>query len=1200
MTRDSHLKKCIRKLNAVATTLAFLGWSYGPGTPPLFAAGKTIFVLAGTQNGNGSSWTNAFATIQAAVNSASAGDQIWVAEGVYLETVSVSGDVSLYGGFGGSETLLSQRNWSKHPTVIDANHIEKTNVVNVLSNARLTIDGFTLRNAKFTAISLFGAGILLNANATVTAAHNIITGNSGPGILNNGSATILTNLIYANGAGVEGNIGSNTFQTCINNTIVSNQGNGISATGSSLTNIINNIVVFNKQIGLLALNGTHNCVYGNKIDFAVGISTSENIEQDPLFINQTANDFHLLPTSPCIDQGTNDGINASDVDLDGQPRIVNNLVDIGAFEWFSATAVAAPAIAPNDGAVMLSSPISISDVTPGAQIYYTINGQTPSRTSTPYTASFVVSPPVTIKAIAIKAGMTDSKVASVTYAAPILVRPGGPGTSGGHSWSTAFPTIAQALVGADDGDQIWIAAGTYVEAPTVTKGIGLYGGFNGTETLLSQRNWHTNATIISNNADHTNAVTVSAKNIAIDGFTIRNGKFTGIPQLGSGIYVLANTVLISHNIITGNSGPGIINSGAATISNNLIYGNGDSGISSFAGATLEVITNNTIVNNGNNGVSNGPPAHTTIVNNVIAFNKAIGVSTLGTDDNCVFGNKTDFSLAPEAAGNIEADPLFVNAASNDFHLKANSPCINQGDDTATAIGTVDLDNTPRVTNGHVDIGAYEYSGAAPVNQPPHVSIDSPANNATFIAPATIPLSATASDSDGTVSKVEFFNGATLLGTVTNSPYNFTWSNVGIGSYSLTAKATDNNGAATTSTTVFITVTAPPNQPPAVSLTAPANNATFMAPAAITLSAVASDSDGTVSKVEFFNGSMLLGSSTNSPYHFVWSNVGVGSYSLSARATDNNGAVTTSATISITVASPTNQPPTVSLTAPADNTTFIAPAAITLSATASDSDGTISKVEFFNGGTLLGAATNPPYTFTWINVAAGSYTLSATAIDNDGAPGVSASISVTVASPPDLLPIVFLTSPGNNATFTGPATISLEATATDQDGTVTKVEFFNGATLIDQETNPPYDFNWTNVAPGSYTLSARATDNAGGTSDSNFITITVNAPPASSPPPPPPSPAPLTAPVPNILVAHGGSDWVGVAYVVDHSAQVEMKIFSRDGRVVKTINTQSSAGEQIVKWYGDNDEGHSVVSGVYLYHLAIDGTQTQKGKFVVVR
>src|SRR3989338_8405419 len=88
--------------------------------------------------------------------------------------------------------------------------------------------------------------------------------------------------------------------------------------------------------------------------------------------------------------------------------------------------------------------------------------------------------------------------------------------------------------------------------------------------------------------------------------------------------------------------------------------------------------------------------------------------------------------------------------------------------------------------------------STPTNQNPTVSLTSPTNSTTYTAPATITLSANASDSDGTITKVEFYNGNTLIFSDPSSPYTFTWSSVPAGSYSLTAKGYDNSGAVTRS------------------------------------------------------------------------------------------------------------------------------------------------------------------------------------------------------------------------------------------------------------------------------------------------------------------------------------------------------------------------------------------------------------------
>ncbi len=108
-------------------------------------------------------------------------------------------------------------------------------------------------------------------------------------------------------------------------------------------------------------------------------------------------------------------------------------------------------------------------------------------------------------------------------------------------------------------------------------------------------------------------------------------------------------------------------------------------------------------------------------------------------------------------------------------------------------------------------------GGAPSNTPPTVSLSAPANNASYTAPASITLTATAADSDGTVTQVEFLQGTTVIGTSTGPSFTYNWTNVPAGNYALTARATDNSGATTTSTPVNVTVTAAA-APPAIAIT----------------------------------------------------------------------------------------------------------------------------------------------------------------------------------------------------------------------------------------------------------------------------------------------------------------------------------------------------------------------------------------------
>ena len=185
---------------------------------------------------------------------------------------------------------------------------------------------------------------------------------------------------------------------------------------------------------------------------------------------------------------------------------------------------------------------------------------------------------------------------------------------------------------------------------------------------------------------------------------------------------------------------------------------------------------------------------------------------------------------------------------------------------------------------------------------PKVSLDQPANGATFGAPATVSLAATASDVDGTVAKVEFFNGATKLGEDATAPFTLTWSGVSSGTYTLTALATDDRGQSATSAPSTITVTGTTgNAAPTAMITSPADGATYPWKPTITIGATASDADGRVTQVEFRDGSNVLGVRTTAPYSYVWRNVASGSHALTVRATDNAGAVTTSAPVGITVA-----------------------------------------------------------------------------------------------------------------------------------------------------------------------------------------------------------------------------------------------------------------------------------------------------------
>ena len=281
--------------------------------------------------------------------------------------------------------------------------------------------------------------------------------------------------------------------------------------------------------------------------------------------------------------------------------------------------------------------------------------------------------------------------------------------------------------------------------------------------------------------------------------------------------------------------------------------------------------------------------------------------------------------------------------------------------------------------------------------------------------------------------------------------------------------------------------------PAVVLTAPTNGSSYLAPASIALQANVTANGHTITKVQFFSGSALLATSTASPYNFIWNNVSAGSYSLTAQAVYDAGSNVSSAPVTVLV---TNSlpPPSVVLAAPANGTTYAAPANIALQANVTPNGHTITQVQFYSGSTLLAKWATPPYSFVWNNVSAGSYSLTAQAVYDAGSNVSSAPVTVVVtnALPP---PLVVLAAPTNGTTYPAPANINLQANVTANGHTISQVQFFNGSVLLGAATAPPYSFPWNNVPAGNYSLTAKAVYDAGSNVVSAPVTVAVTGLPA---------------------------------------------------------------------------------------------------------
>jgi predicted outer membrane repeat protein len=718
-------------------------------------AGNRIYVNQNVTGGNkeGASWANAaFELADALLYAAThAGvTEIWVAEGTYRPRYSAEGScmdgvrdnafvmangVTIYGGFAGTETAVTQRNWTKYPTVLsgdigvlnnpsdNAFHVvifadvssssglDGVTVTdgNANGSGSISVNGKTISqskgggvysdgssNASFLRRSIVsgntatdGAGVYLADGATQfyssLISGNHATGNGGGIYTDAGAASQLLNLtISGNNAANGGGIYNNGGAPAIKNTIVwGNSGNpyGITAADYSLIE------------GAAALTG-------------VGNLDGTDSGNDPQFLNPllpsqapTVNGDYRLSRCvlhPVVNVGDNTGINAADTDLGGLARIIGTNVDMGAYE--------VPTLASISGNILY----------------------------------------------------VNKKVSGSTEA--------------GDSWPNAFHELSDALRTAAELNNltsgtvtaIWVAEGVYTplysangtgcqngdrdNAFVIQKNVKIYGGFAGTETVLTDRNWAIHPTVLSGDigneddrSDNAYHVVVAADDIGtalLDGFTVTGGNADGsgtivvngqnVPRnTGGGICLYSASPEISHVIVSGNealNGAGIYANANAnlTVSNSLFSGNkaknegggiycdasanqlknvtvsgndalspgGGSGIKSTTGVTL---TNTIVWGNGNNNVSGSYSSTYSLIEGSSDTNNG---NLNGTTVDLHFVNSVSYTLAPTAAG--------------DYRVVAGSPTIDAGNDYSGADSDLDLNCRPR-KNGTAppDMGAYE-------------------------------------------------------------------------------------------------------------------------------------------------------------------------------------------------------------------------------------------------------------------------------------------------------------------------------------------------------------------------------------------------------------------------------------------------------------------------------------------------------------
>jgi len=286
----------------------------------------------------------------------------------------------------------------------------------------------------------------------------------------------------------------------------------------------------------------------------------------------------------------------------------------------------------------------------------------------------------------------------------------------------------------------------------------------------------------------------------------------------------------------------------------------------------------------------------------------------------------------------------------------------------------------------------------------------------------------------------------------------------------------------------------PKPQPVVAITSPANASSFSSGTNVTITATASETNGTITNIAIYNGTTLLGQSSASPYNYVMTNAAAGTYTLTAVATDANGVSKTSSltTVTVTTQSILPSPPVVTITSPANGSSYTSGSNVTITTTASETNGTISKIALYNGsGLLLGSSSTSPYNFVDSNMAGGGYSFFAVATDVNGVSTTSSTITITVTAPS--VPVVSITSPLNGSTFIRGSTFNVTATASETNGTIAQVSFYNGTTLMQTVTTPPYTISWSNSSMNSYTLTAVATDAKGVSTTSGVVATTLATP-----------------------------------------------------------------------------------------------------------
>ena len=692
---------------------------------PVALAGTIYVAKTGNDANDGLAWATAKLTVQAGLNAAASGDQVWVASGTYTESVALRGGVSLYGGFIGSETNQYQRQPATNVTVLDGSHAGSVVTGPATSSTTTKIDGFTIRNGN----AAYGGGVCCSS-AVLFITNNTITGNNatsdGGGIYcgsaaayisdntiagntssNNGggiyygptssSSSIDSNTISGNSAMSGGGIYSSGSGFINSNKITGNNGGGICCEVYSTATINNNTILGNSNSG-----------GGGGIRYVGGALPT--ITNNTIALNSGSSGGGIYSYSYTSSKIVNNIIafNSSGIrKLSGSPSVRNNCV------YGNTDSNYAGLTDPTGTNGNISADPMLAGVLYG-NVH--IQPQSPCRDAgddTVVSDSLDIDHQNRIQGTHVDIGADESNGSLWTKGPYAIVRvsPAGNDANSGSSWPLAKRTVQAGLeAAAAKGGEVWVQEGVYPQLITLRPGMHVYGGFVGTETSRVARNWSAHPTVLDGTQLSGSVVTALAgyRASTIDGFVIRNGTglLAGATTNGGGVFCDLSSPMIVNSTITGNSVTGdgggvwctfaswpviwntVIGTNSAghfgggvycpispTIVNSVLTGNqatcggGLYCVEGTAAITSSTITGNNASGDGG-GLYCGPSASLTITNTTVAFNfpgiyKASGSGTPALRYNCVYGNTGyNFSGMTDPTGtngNISADPRFVSA-----------------------------------------------------------------------------------------------------------------------------------------------------------------------------------------------------------------------------------------------------------------------------------------------------------------------------------------------------------------------------------------------------------------------------------------------------------------------------------------------------------------------------------------------------------